>query len=74
VHRKCIQNVTHLRSECTKYGVVLLVEPLAFKWADPQAKDKFTMDNSVAVTRPLVTFRLHFLFLKTRVPLYSESH
>ena len=42
------------RSECTKYGMVLLVEPLAFKWADPQKKDKFTMDNNLAVTRPLV--------------------
>ena len=57
VHRKCVQNVTHLRSECSKYGVVLLVEPLAFKWAtDGNGKrlPKFTMDNSLAVTRPLV--------------------
>lgn len=34
--------------------MVLLVEPLAFKWADPEKKDKFTMDNSLSVTRPLV--------------------
>jgi DhnA family fructose-bisphosphate aldolase class Ia len=30
LHRKCIQNVTHLRSECSKYGMVLLVEPLVY--------------------------------------------
>jgi hypothetical protein len=35
------------RSECTKYGIVLLVEPLAFKWADAVKKDKFTMENAV---------------------------
>jgi hypothetical protein len=35
------------RSECTKYGMVLLVEPLAFKWADAVKKDKFAMENSV---------------------------
>ena len=54
VHRRCIQNVTHLRTECTKYGMPLLVEPLAFKYGDPQKKDKFTMEADVSVTRPLV--------------------
>eukprot|EP00961_Rhodomonas_salina_P271622 3670110-Rhodomonas_salina.1 len=35
-HRQCIQNVAHLRAECTKYNMPLLVEPLAFKWASPE--------------------------------------
>ena len=30
------------------------MEPLAFKYGDPQKKDKFTMDADVSVTRPLV--------------------
>mmetsp|Transcript_52343 Transcript_52343/g.122803 ORF Transcript_52343/g.122803 Transcript_52343/m.122803 type:complete len:284 (+) Transcript_52343:3-854(+) len=53
-HRQCIQNVAHLRAECTKYNMPLLVEPLAFKWASPEAKDKYAMETDVAVTQPLV--------------------
>eukprot|EP00285_Hemiselmis_virescens_P015074 CAMPEP_0173381278 /NCGR_PEP_ID=MMETSP1356-20130122/3681_1 /TAXON_ID=77927 ORGANISM="Hemiselmis virescens, Strain PCC157" /NCGR_SAMPLE_ID=MMETSP1356 /ASSEMBLY_ACC=CAM_ASM_000847 /LENGTH=279 /DNA_ID=CAMNT_0014335043 /DNA_START=9 /DNA_END=851 /DNA_ORIENTATION=- len=52
LHQQCIKNVCHLRSECTKYGMPFIVEPLAFKWGANM--DSFSMDTSVAVTRPLV--------------------
>ena len=32
----------------------LIVEPLAFRWNDPESKSAFTMETSLAVTRPLV--------------------
>jgi len=31
VHHQCVQNISALRSECDRYGMPLMVEPLAFK-------------------------------------------
>jgi len=53
VHQTCIKNVSHLRTECTKYGMPLIVEPLAFRWNN-DSKDAFAMETSISVTRPLV--------------------
>jgi len=53
VHQTCVRNVSVLRAECTKYGMPLIVEPLAFRWSN-ESKEAFAMETSVAVTRPLV--------------------
>uniref|UniRef100_A0A6U5AYN2 Fructose-bisphosphate aldolase n=1 Tax=Hemiselmis andersenii TaxID=464988 RepID=A0A6U5AYN2_HEMAN len=54
VHQTCIKNVSTLRAECTKVGMPLIVEPLAFRWNNDEDKTAFAMETSIRVTRPLV--------------------
>ncbi len=50
VHHQCVRNVTELRSECDRYAMPLMVEPLVFK----PGERGYGADGDPAKTMPLV--------------------
>jgi len=51
LHRQCVENVCRLKPECDRFGMPLMVEPIAMK---PDGKGGYAVDGDVARIAPLV--------------------
>ncbi|URN94050.1 MAG: aldolase [Candidatus Pristimantibacillus lignocellulolyticus] len=52
LHHQCIRNVAHLKTECEKYGMTLMVEPLVMLPND--VKGGYMVDGDIQKIMPLV--------------------
>ncbi|WP_339206989.1 aldolase [Paenibacillus sp. FSL K6-3182] len=52
LHYQCVKNVMQLKSECERYGMVLMVEPLVM--LPNEAKGGYMVDGDLAKIMPLV--------------------
>ncbi|MFC4810586.1 class I fructose-bisphosphate aldolase [Paenibacillus sp. GCM10023250] len=52
LHRQCVRNVSLLKSECEKYGMPLMVEPLVM--LPKEAKGGYMVDGDIRKIMPLV--------------------
>lgn len=52
LHHQCVQNIMKLKSDCERYGMVLMVEPLVM--LPNEVKGGYMVDGDIEKIRPLV--------------------